>query len=57
MWEKVTRVDVKERGMTGDQNGGIDGECKCGLGGEGTVGGRDTKPGCVQQVTCQKHPT
>ena len=41
------RMDVKT-------NPEVDGQCQYGLEGEGTVGGGDTKPGCVE-ATCQEH--
>ena len=33
----------------------MDGQCKCGLEGEGTVGGGDAKPCSVAQATSQIH--
>ena len=32
----------------------MDGQCKCGVQGEGNVGGGETKPSCVE-ATGQKH--
>ena len=33
----------------------MNGQSECGLEGEGTVGGGDPKPGCVESTAGQKH--
>ena len=54
VWEKrVMRMDEKER-KTGAE---VDGQCRSGLEGEGTVGRGDAKPGCVEAICQIHHPT
>ena len=53
MWEKS---DENRCGGGKERKTGVyvDGQCECGLEGEGTVGGGDKKLGGVE-ATCQKH--
>ena len=47
-------MDVGEGEKGRKTEADVGGQCKCGLEGEGTVGGGDTKPGCVE-ATGQTH--
>ena len=47
------RMDVSEE-KERQTEAEVDGQCKCGLEGEGTVGGRYAQPGGVE-ATCRKH--
>ena len=51
--KRVKRMDVEGRRRKWRTEGEVDGQCKCGLEGEETVGGGDAKPGGVG-TTCQK---